>query len=384
LKRARSYVAFIFYNIPQGKIFIRYPAVAGFRRGSMISKKAQSLTPYVAGEQLGGGFIKLNTNENPYPPSPQVLMAIKTFNTGRLRLYPDPECLRLREVIAGIEGVDTENVFVGNGSDEILAFAFLALFDNSVAMADVTYSFYPVYADLYGLEKRTVPVGADFSTDLDAFKRIQNISGGIVLANPNAPTSRSLPRGDIEKLVSGVKCNCVIDEAYIDFASRTKSLASAAPSYPNMLVVKTLSKSYSLAGLRCGYAVGNKELIDGLRRVKNCFNSYTLDSLTLAAAAAALGDREYFTAQVEKIKASRERIGTKLRLSGHTVLFSDANFLFVRHKSLDGLQCYKGLKERNVLVRHFNSSRTAPFVRVTVGGDKDMDEFIKQFNALAP
>ena len=342
----------------------------------MLSKKAQSLTPYVAGEQPQGGFIKLNTNENPYPPAPGVKKVLEGFDAQRLRLYPDPDSKTLRNAIAETEGVQPENVFLGNGSDEVLGFAFLTLFEGSVAFSDVTYSFYPVYCDLYGLQKKIVPLKEDFTPDFEPYKTIK--AGGIVFANPNAPTSLTVQSGELLKLADAVSCNVLVDEAYIDF-SGTPSLAGLAPSRSNLLVVKTFSKSRSLAGLRCGYAVGHRELIDGLNRVKNCFNSYTLDALCQSAATASLDDSAYFNEKVRAIVETRERAAETLRKAGHTVLDSGANFLFVGHKSVGGEAAYRRLKENGVLVRYFKGERTDPFVRVTVGTDSDMDAFIAAF-----
>ena len=346
----------------------------------MISKKAMSLIPYIAGEQPRGGFIKLNTNENPYPPSKRVAEVLKNFDAATFRLYPDPNSAKLTEAIAEYEGVSPRNIFLGNGSDEVLGFAFLALFENSVAFADVTYSFYPVYCDLYCFQKKIVPLNNDFSIDLEPYK--QSNCGGIVLANPNAPTSLSVSCGDILRLAASVSCNVLVDEAYIDFSTQTKSLAKVAAESHNLLVVKTFSKSYSLAGLRCGYAVGSTELVEGLSRVKNCFNSYTLDTLCQKAVLAAVTDREYFATAVQSIVIVREKIVERLKTAGHTVLNSDANFLFVKHKKIGGEEVYKRLKEQGILVRHFKGARTDPYVRVTIGTDEEMGAFLKAFNAL--
>ncbi|MCL2797340.1 MAG: aminotransferase class I/II-fold pyridoxal phosphate-dependent enzyme [Firmicutes bacterium] len=340
----------------------------------MISKIARSLTPYTAGEQPQGGFVKLNTNENPYPPAPCVREVLHSFDAKKLRLYPDPDSKALTRAIAEFEGVAPENVFLGNGSDEVLAFAFRALFEDSVAYPDVTYSFYPVYCDLFGLTKKIIPLKDDFSIDFAPYKT--TAAGGIVIANPNAPTSVAAGNDAILDLVGSVSCNVLVDEAYIDFSGQG-SLARRALSYKNLLVVKTFSKSRSLAGLRCGYAVGSKELIDGLNRVKNCFNSYTLSRLTQEAALASISDSTYFDEKIKAIVATRERTAAALKKAGHTVLPSGANFLFVRHKSLGGEAVYKYLKENGVLVRYFASARTAPFVRVTVGTDADMETFLK-------
>ncbi|MCL2061903.1 MAG: histidinol-phosphate transaminase [Firmicutes bacterium] len=343
----------------------------------MIAKRIAALTPYVAGEQPAGGYIKLNTNENPYPPSPSVAEALRVFDTEKLRLYPDPDSKALTAEIAAYEGVRAENIFLGNGSDEVLAFGFCALFEKQVAFADVTYSFYPVYCDLYGFKKIILPLNPDFTVDSSAYKK--TACGGIVIANPNAPVSLSMDEQEIIQLAKSVSCNVLIDEAYIDFARNTKSLASVAPQFKNLLIVKTFSKSYSLAGLRCGYAVGNAELIEGLNRVKNCFNSYTLGALCQTAALAAVRDRAYFNQTVQKILSTRQHTADALQKAGHTVITSDANFLFVRHSSVSGAEAYARLKQQNILVRHFAAPRTAAYIRVTVGTDAEMDAFTNAF-----
>jgi histidinol-phosphate aminotransferase len=299
------------------------------------------------------------------------------LDISKMRLYPKTDGGEARTAAAGLNGVGVENIFCANGSDEALAFAFYAFFEDTLLMPEVTYSFYPVYADFYGLEKEIIPLTEDFSMDVRAYKKA---SDGIVICNPNAPTSISVPRSYIYELAECVKGNILVDEAYIDFTAKANSLARYAPKFKNMLVVKTLSKSYSLAGLRCGYAVGCKELIDGLNRVKNCFNSYTMDMLCQSAALAAVTDREYFDETVKKIIATRERGSAALSKSGHKFLPSEANFLLVKHKKHHGEAIYKVLKENGILVRYFAGARTAPFVRVTVGTDAEMDRFLEVFN----
>jgi len=349
----------------------------------LLSYKTQNLIPYSFGEQPKGGFIKLNTNEFPYPPSQAVGKVLAGFNSDLLRLYPDPNCSELVETIAKLEGVKKENVFVGNGSDEVLAFSFYALFDKTVAYPNIGYSFYPVYADFFGLKKVPLKMQDDLSFDiLNHIDSLKNACG-LVLANPNAPTSLSVEPNDLEKFVRGFKGNIIVDEAYIDFALKAKSVSKLAVELDNLLVVKTLSKSYALAGLRCGYAVGNSEFIQGLHKVKNSFNSYTLDAIAQSVAIASLQDREYFNSTIKKTITTREKIKNALKTKGHFVLNSDANFLFIKHKYLDGEKVYSNLKAKNILVRHFNSNPLiSPFVRVTIGTDSDMEQFMTAFNAL--
>jgi len=347
----------------------------------MVNKFIKTLKPYVAGEQLGiSGLIKLNTNENAYPPSNAVDIVFNGFDKELLRKYPDPESTGLKKAIAEFEGVSEKNIFVGNGSDEVLGFAFKALFNKSVAYNNITYSFYPVYADLFELKKTEIKLKDDFKVDFGEFNKISRKIGGIVFCNPNAPTSISESADDILAVVKNVSCSVICDEAYIDFSTKSKSLASEAVKLQNLLVVKTFSKSYSLAGMRCGYAVGGEMLINALSTVKNCFNSYPIDAVCERITIAALKDRKYFDTITNKIIATRERVIGELKLKGHTVLDSDANFIFVKHKSLGGEVVYKNLKQQNILVRHFAKNvLTAPFVRVTIGTDKDMDKFLEAF-----
>ena len=347
---------------------------------SMISSKVKNLIPYTPGEQLAGGFIKLNTNENPHPPSSKVKAVLDNFEYEKLRLYPDPSSTVLTEAIAEFENVKPENIFLGNGSDEVLSFAFLALFEKSVAFADITYSFYPVYCDFYDLKQVLVPLKKDFVADLKDYEKVD--AGGIIICNPNAPTSLITKNDDILNLVKKVKCNVLVDEAYIDFALDNKSLAPESINHNNLLVVKTFSKSYSLAGLRCGYAVGNAELINALNTVKNCFNSYTINMFTQKIALEAIKDRQHFDSCVSKIISQRERCILKLQEAGHFVLNSDANFLFVKHKTLSGRQVYEKLKSQKILVRYFDKDKLKEFTRVTIGTKEQMDAFTNEFLAL--
>ena len=332
----------------------------------MLSRLAQRLAPYTAGEQpRGRTFVKLNTNENPYPPSPAAERVLHTFSAADFRLYPDPDCTALRDALAAKEGARRENVFVGNGSDEVLAFAFAALFDpdKPVCFADVTYSFYPVYCKLFGLPYRTVPLDARWKLALAGYRD----AGGIVIANPNAPTS---VWEDVSCFVGG-RTPAIIDEAYIDFAGKP-SLAKQAAQSDNAAVVKTFSKSYALAGARCGYAVANEDIVRALMRVKDSFNSYTVNACTQAVALAALTDVAYFTDRVAAVVKTRDAFREKLLAKGYDCPVSSANFLFAAVPDGNGERTYREWKEKGVLVRHWNAPRLQDRVRITVGTDEQM------------
>ena len=337
--------------------------------------RTKQLSPYVPGEQpKDQKFIKLNTNENPYPPSPSVIEAVKNAAGESLRLYPDPECLKLRGAVAARYGVKPEQVFAGNGLDEILAFAFGAFFEKTILFPDITYSFYPVYADLWDIPYSLIPLRADFSVNVKDF-RIP--SGGVVLPNPNAPTGIALPLDDILSLAEFTgRLNKVfiIDEAYNAFGAQ--SAVTHINKYPNMLTVHTLSKSASLAGLRAGFAVGSEKLIEGLCRVRDSFNSYTLDRLALAGAEAAVKDETYYNVINNRIIATRERVAESLIQLGFFVLKSSANFLFIKFPGLNGGEFFLKLREKGILVRHFNKDKIADFLRVSIGLDEEMDTFI--------
>ncbi len=343
------------------------------------SKLAAGLTPYVPGEQpKGEKVIKLNTNENPYPPSPKAIAALREFDAGRLRLYPDPTADVLRAAIAGAEGVKTENVFVGNGSDEVLSLAFAAFFDadsDPVLFPDITYSFYKVFCSLYNINYAEVPLRPDFTVDIADY--MERKTSGIVIANPNAPTAIALDNGDICRLVETHTNRVIIaDEAYADFSSQP-SLAAMTAKYNNLLVVKTFSKSRSFAGGRLGYAIGNEELITTLRSVKDCFNSYTVNSLTAAVGRAAIEDREYFEECTARIIATREWTADRLSQLGFTVTKSDANFIFAKPPTLGGKEFQARLRARGILVRRFDHPRISDYLRITIGSEEDMREFVK-------
>lgn len=341
------------------------------------SPLAGSLEPYVPGEQpKDKSYIKLNTNENPYPPSPKATEAIKAAADSDLRLYPDPTCDILIKEAARYYGVSEKQVFVGNGSDEVLAFAFAAFFDPAkpVLFPDITYSFYKVYAKMYGLQPKLIPVNEDFSIPLEQFAGNAEHTG-IILPNPNAPTAKLLPLSDLESLLERNPDRVVIiDEAYIDFGG--ESAVELIPRYPNLLVIQTLSKSRSLAGLRVGMAFGSEELIEGLDRIKNSFNSYTLDRLALYGAVASLQDEAYFRETTGKVIGTRERVAGRVAEMGFKLTDSKANFLFISHPAIAGKELFLRLREKGVLVRYFASPRIDQYLRVSIGTDEEMDAFL--------
>jgi histidinol-phosphate aminotransferase len=344
------------------------------------NSRLRGLFPYVPGEQpRDRRFIKLNTNENPYPPSPAVLEAIRRAADEGLRLYPDPLCTEFREAVAVRYGVRPAQVFPGNGSDEVLAFAFGAFFESSgtaaalpVLFPDISYSFYPVYAALWDLPYKTPPLADDFSIRPEDY---QVPSGGVILPNPNAPTGRSL---SAEAVLGMVKARndrvVIIDEAYAAFGA--ESVVPFVDRYPNLLTVHTLSKAASLAGLRVGFAIGNEELIEGLCRIRDSFNSYTLDALALAGGAAAVSDVSYYDGVKRRVSATRERVSAALSALGFEVVPSRANFIFIRHPRRGGGELFAALRDRGILVRRFDKPRIADYLRVSIGSDEDMDAFL--------
>ena len=325
------------------------------------------LTPYVPGEQPKlSNLVKLNTNENPYGPSPQVLAAIQAELSDALRLYPDPNAERLKQAIADYYGVTPARVFVGNGSDEVLAHIFQGLFQHPAPLLfpDITYSFYPVYCGLYGIDFVTIPLTEELALRVADYPRP---NGGIIFANPNAPTGCLLPLADIDWLLQHNRDSVVVvDEAYIDFGGETA--ITLVDRYPNLLVTQTLSKSRSLAGLRVGLAVGHPELIEALERIKNSFNSYPLDRLAIAGAVAAFADREHFERTRRAVIASRVELVAALAELDFEVLPSAANFVFARHPRRDAAALAAALRGRHVIVRHFRQPRIDQFLRITVGG----------------
>lgn len=346
------------------------------------SPAIRELTPYVPGEQPRERVIKLNTNENPYPPAAGVSEALRNYAIDHLRLYPDPTSRALRETLAATYGVSIAETFVGNGSDEVLAFAFQAFFCHGAPLdvPSITYSFYPVYANLYGVTLRKHPLNAKWEVDIEALSSAAERSG-IIFANPNAPTGHAHSLAAIEALLQRVSNRVVlVDEAYVDFGA--ESAVTLVSRYPNLLVTGTFSKSRSLAGLRLGYAIGSPELINGLQRVKDSFNSYPVDSLASVVGIEALKDTAHFDDCREKVITTRERTRQRLESLGFEVLPSKANFVLAQHTELDGAQLFAGLRERGILVRHFNTQALNNFLRITMGTDDEMDSLIEALEAL--
>jgi histidinol-phosphate aminotransferase len=364
------------------------------------NKLVATLDPYVPGEQPRiQNLVKLNTNEHPYGPSPKVLAAIAAHTNDNLRLYPDPTALVLRQAIAKRFALTPEHVFVGNGSDEVLGHVFHALLkqDAPVWFPDITYSFYPVYCGLYQIKFRAIPldehfkiavkdylpdaatgassVAAEASLGAGASASASVRAGGIIFPNPNAPTGCASQLAEVEQIIAAnPDIVVVVDEAYVDFGAQTA--ATLVEKYPNLLVVHTLSKSRSLAGLRVGYALGHPDLIQGLDRVKNSFNSYPLDNLALAGATAAMEDEAYFETSRNAVIRTRDGLTAGLQSLGFEVLPSAANFVFARHPSHKGADLASGLRAKNIIVRHFNKPRIADFLRITVGTEEQCAQLL--------
>ena len=342
------------------------------------SPVVQTLTPYVPGEQPQmQRLVKLNTNESPYGPSPKAIAAINSQNTDDLRLYPDPEGSTLKQAIAHLHGLDPKQIFLGNGSDEVLAHVFAGLLKHSqpVLFPDITYSFYPVYCKLFGIEHKTIPLGKDFEIKLSDFNMP---NGGIIFPNPNAPTGRSLARSAIETLLSQNKDSVVvIDEAYVDYGTESCiPLLRGAACPENLLVVHTLSKSRALAGLRVGFAVGHPDLIEGLERVKNSFNSYPLGRLAQAGAIAAIEDQTHLEQTAAKVIQTRVKLVSDLDALGFETLPSTANFILTRHPQHAGAALSQALRDRGIIVRHFKLPRIEDFLRITIGTDEQSGELV--------
>ncbi|UUC51407.1 histidinol-phosphate transaminase [Pseudomonas citronellolis] len=341
----------------------------------------KDLVPYVPGEQPKlAKLVKLNTNENPYGPSPKALAAMQGELGDALRLYPDPNAERLKQTIADYYGVRPGQVFVGNGSDEVLAHAFHALFQHDgrpLLFPDVTYSFYPVYCGLYGIPFEALPLDEQFQIRVEDYARP---NAGIIFPNPNAPTGCLLPLEAIERLLLANPDSVVlVDEAYVDFGGETA--IGLVERYPNLLVAQTLSKSRSLAGLRVGLAVGHEDLIEALERVKNSFNSYPLDRVAQAGAIAAFEDREYFQRTCQAVIDSREKLVGELSGMGFEVLPSAANFIFARHPRHDAAELAAGLREQGVIVRHFKQARIAQFLRISIGTEEQNQALLDALRA---
>lgn len=337
--------------------------------------KLRRIDPYVPGEQpQTADIIKLNANENPYPPAPGVQEALRTFDASSLALYPDANGKRLKAALAERFGLKPSQVFLGNGSDDVLALAFQSFFcsDKPILYPDITYSFYPVWCDLFRIPYETMPLDEDFCVNIRGYDKP---NGGVVLPNPNAPTGRGLSLDALEDLLQhNADCVIIIDEAYVDFGAQ--SAVPLLDKYENLLVVQTMSKSRSLAGLRIGYALGSETLITTLEAVKNSYNSYTMDALALAAGEASVRDEDYFRQSCDKVIATRERAAEALRELGFTVLPSLTNFLFVTHPKKEASVIFEYLRQKNIFIRYFKLPRIDNYLRITVGTDEQMDKLI--------
>lgn len=348
------------------------------------SPEVRDLEPYVPGEQPKiQNLLKLNTNENPYPPSPKVVDAVQavlTHQADALRLYPDPDATALKQAIAKQQNVDVSQVFVGNGSDEVLAHIFKAFFiqQEPILYPDITYSFYPVYSQFFGVQTKQIPLNEKFEIDISDYEQE---NGGIIITNPNAPTSIALGLDKIEQVL---KANpnrvIVIDEAYVDFGA--ESAVELISRYENLVVCQTTSKSRSLAGLRVGFAIAQAHLIAALEAVKNSFNSYPIDRFAIAAAVASFEDQDYFQEQCEKVIASREKLVANLTELGFNVLPSKANFIFATHSLHDAAQLAEKLREQGIIVRYFNKPRINQFLRITIGTDEQNQRLVDTLKML--
>lgn len=348
------------------------------------SPEVRDLEPYVPGEQPKiQNLLKLNTNENPYPPSPKVVDAVQAVlahQADALRLYPDPDATVLKQAIAKQQNVDVSQVFVGNGSDEVLAHIFKAFFiqQEPILYPDITYSFYPVYSQFFGVQTKQIPLNEKFEIDISDYEQV---NGGIIITNPNAPTSIAL---GLEKIEQVLKANpnrvIVIDEAYVDFGA--ESAVEIVSRYENLVVCQTTSKSRSLAGLRVGFAIAQAHLIAALEAVKNSFNSYPIDRFAIAAAVASFEDQDYFQEQCEKVIASREKLVDNLTELGFNVLPSKANFIFATHSLHDAAQLAEQLREQGIIVRYFNKPRINQFLRITIGTDEQNQRLVDTLKML--
>lgn len=346
------------------------------------SPVVHQLTPYIPGEQPKlNDLVKLNTNENPYGPSPKVIAALQAEAAETLRLYPDPNSDRLKAAIAKFHGLQTNQVFVGNGSDEVLAHVFHALFQHEqpLLFPDITYSFYPVYCGLYGINYELIALNDQFEINVDDYLRP---NGGIIFPNPNAPTGIPLALEEIERLLKVNQDSVVvIDEAYVDFG--TESAVQLIEKYPNLLVTHTLSKARSLAGLRVGFALGHPDLIEALTRVKDSFNSYPIDRFAEAGAVAAMQDSAYFKETCAQVVATRTRLIAELEALGFEVLPSGANFIFAKHPAHEGDVLTARLREQNIIVRHFKKPvRISPYLRITIGTNAQSERLVNALKSI--
>lgn len=341
------------------------------------TKNLRNIEPYVPGEQSKDkDIVKINANENPYPPSPKAAEVLKSFDTNKLRFYPSANSTKLKEAIAKYYKVDVSNVFVGNGSDDVLAVAFQSFFNSEkpIVYPDLTYSFYPVWCSLFGIKYKNYPVGDDFRINPEDYKEK---NGGVVIPNPNAPTSLGEGLDFVEKILKYNQDSVVIiDEAYVDFGG-TSSIP-LIDKYENLLVTGTFSKSRSLAGLRIGFAIGSKALIDVMEAVKNSYNSYTVDSLSIEMGAASIEDDEYFKSTCKKVIKTRERVTLELKKLGFDVLDSQTNFIFATHNKHNMKSLFEYLKTQKVFIRYFSLPRIENYVRITIGTNEEMDIFLEK------
>lgn len=340
-------------------------------------KNLRNIEPYVPGEQSKDkDIVKINANENPYPPSPKAIEVLKNFNAEQLRLYPQADATPLKAALAKHYGVKTENVFVGNGSDDVIALAFQAFFNSELPIVypDITYSFYPIWCRLLGIAYKTYPLDENFRINIEDYKAK---NGGVVIPNPNAPTSIAEKPDFIKKLLDyNQDCVVMIDEAYVDFGGI--SSIPLISEHENLLITGTFSKSRSLAGMRIGFAIGSETLIATLEAVKNSYNSYTVDSLSIAMGTAAVEDDEYFKETIQKVIATRERVTAELKLLGFEVLDSSANFIMTTHKDLNIKDMFEYLKTQKIFIRYFNLPRINNYARISIGTDKEMDIFLQE------
>ena len=339
-----------------------------------LNRKYQSMEPYTPGEQpRDRKYIKLNTNECPYAPSPKVLDAITREETSLLRLYPDPEAKDLIAALAKYYQVSEKQIMVGNGSDEILAFCYMAFCEDGICYPSISYGFYPVFAETFGVKGTAVPLKDDFTIDINDYK---NVGKSIVIANPNAPTGISLSLAQIEEILASNPDHAVmIDEAYVDFGG--ESALPFLKKYNNLIVIQTFSKSRSLAGGRLGFAIASEEMIADLNKIKFSFNPYNINRLTLLAGIAAVEDVDYFKSCTARIAATREKTTQALQALGFTVLPSKTNFIFANPNKISGMEYFTALREKGVLVRHWQKAPIADFVRITIGSEEEMETFVE-------
>lgn len=341
------------------------------------------VAPYVAGEQPKmKQAIKLNTNENPYGPTPAVKDVFNNFDAERLRLYPMADADDLRAELARYYGLSTEQVYLGNGSDEVLALSFLTFFNSQqpILVPDISYSFYPVYSDLYQIPTKRIPLRDDFTININDY---QQANGGIVIANPNAPTGLLLGLDGLEKILKQNRNSVVlIDEAYIDFAPDNSSAIKLINEYDNLVVTQTFSKSRALAGIRLGVALGSPAAITALYDVKNSFNSYPLDTLTQEVGLASLKDEAYFRTQVARVVDTRETFSNGLQQLGFKVLTSATNFVFASYPGLTGEKIYQALYQQQIIVRYWNAPRIKDWVRISIGTNEQMERVLAELKKV--